>query len=76
MATRMDRLGHVTDQINLIYSHSEDQSQIAASGAIERRLDAARKKLEEDRKAGSEPPLSPLSVTLSVTPNQGLPVGP
>jgi integrase len=48
VATRMDRLGHVSDRVNLIYSHSEDQSQIAASEAIERRLDAARRGLQEN----------------------------
>jgi len=72
IATRMDRLGHVSDQVNLIYSHSEDQDQVAASQAIERSLDVARRKLQEKRKAGSEPPLS----RLSVTPNQGLSVSP
>jgi integrase len=76
VATRMDRLGHVSDRVNLIYSHSEDQAQLAASQAIERRLDAARADLQEKRKAGSKAPLSPLSVTLTVTPNQGLPVSP
>jgi integrase len=76
VATRMDRLGHVSDRVNLIYSHSEDQAQVAASQAIERRLDAARADLHEKRKAGSKAPLSLLSVTLTVTPNQGLPVSP
>jgi hypothetical protein len=72
VATRMDRLGHVSDRVNLIYSYSEDQSQIADSEAIERRLDAARRGLQEKRKAGLEAPLS----LLSVTPNQGLPLSP
>jgi len=76
VATRMDRLGHVSDQVNLIYSHSEDQAKVAASQAIERRLDAARADLQGKRKAGSKAPLSLLSVTLTVTPNQGLPVTP
>jgi hypothetical protein len=70
-ATRVDRLGHVSDRVNLIYSHCEDQSQMAASEAIERRLDAARTGLQEKRKAGSQAPLSLLSVTLSVTPIKG-----
>jgi hypothetical protein len=39
-------------------------------------LDAARADLQEKRKAGSKAPLSLLSVTLTVTPNQGLPVSP
>ena len=72
VATRMDRLGHVSDRVNLTYSHSEDQSQMAASEAIERGLDAARTGLQEKRKAGSQAPLS----LLSVTPNQGLPLSP
>jgi len=76
VATRMDRLGHVSDRVNLIYSHSEDQAQVAASQTIERRLDAARANLQEKRKAGSKAPLSLLSVTLTVTLNQGQSVSP
>ena len=74
VATRMDRLGHVSDQVNLIYSRSEDRSEMAASEAIERRLDAARATLQEKQKAGSKAPLSLLSVTLTVTPNRGVPL--
>jgi hypothetical protein len=76
VATRMDRLGHVSDRVNLIYSHPEDRSQMAASEAIERRLDAVRAGLRKKRKAGSQAPLSPLSVTLTVTPDRGVPVTP
>jgi len=76
VATRMDRLGHVNDRVNLIYSHPEDRSQLAASEAIERRLDAVRAGLREKRKAGSQAPLSPLSVTLTVTPDRRVPVSP
>jgi integrase len=47
VATRMDRLGHVTDRVNLIYSHAGDQAQLAASEAIERKLEAAREELEK-----------------------------
>lgn len=32
--TRMDRLGHVSERVNLIYSHVEDAAQRAASEAI------------------------------------------
>jgi len=35
VATRMDRLGHVTDRVDLIYSHSGDEAQ---SGGHRRRL--------------------------------------
>ena len=59
VATRMDRLGHVTDRVNLIYSHSGDEAQLAASEAIERRLEAARDTLEKRRQAGFQA-LSPL----------------
>ena len=34
VATRMDRLGHVTDRVDLIYSHSGDEAQ---SGGHRRR---------------------------------------
>ena len=70
VATRMDRLGHVTDRVNLIYSHSGDEAQMAASEAIERRLEAARDTLEKRRQAGFQA-LSPLlTVTQTVTPNR------
>ena len=71
--TRMDRLGHVSENTNMIYSHVGDDTQLAASEAIERRLEEARKELES-KKAGSQTPPSPLTVTLSVTPNQLVPV--
>ena len=67
VATRMDRLGHVTDRVNLIYSHSGDEARLAASEAIERRLEAARDTLEKRRQAGFQA-LSPLlNVTQTVT---------
>src|SRR5215471_6031088 len=67
VATRMDRLGHVTDRVNLIYSHSGDAAQMAASEAIERKLEAAREWLEKQRQEAS-PAQSPLlSVTQTVT---------
>ena len=67
VATRMDRLGHVTSRVNLIYSHSGDEAQLAASEAIERRLEAARDTLEKRRQAGFQA-LSPLlNVTQTVT---------
>jgi len=70
VATRMDRLGHVTDRVNLIYSHSGDAAQMAASEAIERKLEAARERLEGH--PGASRPTSPLlTVTQTVTQNVG-----
>jgi integrase len=40
IATRKDRLGHTTDRVNLIYSHAGDRAQLAASEAIEKRLES------------------------------------
>ena len=71
VATRMDRLGHVTDRVNLIYSHSGDEAQLAASEAIERRLEAAREGLEKKRQAASQAPSPLLTVTPTVTQNEG-----
>ncbi len=71
VATRMDRLGHVTDRVNLIYSHSGDAAQMAASGAIERRLEAARVCLEKERRAAPQAPSPLLTVTQTVTQNDG-----
>ncbi len=45
--TRMDRLGHVNDWVNLIYSHVDDAAQKHASEAIWNVLENARTKLEE-----------------------------
>src|SRR6266571_5998364 len=57
-------------EVNLIYSHSGDEAQMAASEAIERRLEAARDTLEKRRQAGFQA-LSPLlTVTQTVTPNR------
>jgi hypothetical protein len=49
VAIRMDRLGHVTDRVKLIDSHSGDETQLAASEAIQRRLDAARERLSSSK---------------------------
>ena len=68
---RQDRLGHVTDRVNMIYSHPDDASQVAASKAIERRLEAAKKKLRE---AGSEAGSPALTVTHAVTQNSAVSV--
>ncbi len=71
VATRMDRLGHVTDRVNLIYSHSGDKAQLAASEAIEPRLEAAREELEKKRQAASRAPSPLLTVTQTLTQNEG-----
>lgn len=60
---------------NKFYNHAHMVLQKAASDAIWQRLQAAkqeleRKEKEEDKKA----PLSLLSGTLPVTPNQGVPL--
>lgn len=72
---RMRRVGHSSVRTNMIYSHADLALQKAASDAIWQRLQAAKQELER-MKAGSQAPLSPLSVTLSVTPNRGLPLSP
>jgi len=41
MKTRMDRLGHTTDRVNIVYSHAGDQAQSAASQAVWQKLKAA-----------------------------------
>ena len=61
------------DPLRGLRAHVGDDTQLAASEAIERRLEEARKELES-KKAGSQTPPSPLTVTLSVTPNQLVPV--
>jgi hypothetical protein len=55
------------------YSQGGDQAPQAASEAVERRQEEARKELE-NKKAGSRIPPSPLSVTQPVTPNQLVPL--
>ena len=39
--TRMDRLGHTHDRVNIIYSHAGDQAQKAASEAVWQTLKTA-----------------------------------
>ena len=41
MKTRMDRLGHTHDRVNIIYSHAGDQAQLAASEVVWQKLKAA-----------------------------------
>jgi integrase len=50
MKTRMDRLGHTHDRVNMIYSHAGDQAQIAASEAVWQTLKTAES--EYRRQAG------------------------
>ena len=61
IATRKDRLGHTTDRVNLIYSHAGDRAQLAASEAIEKRFEAVQEEVQKR-----------LSVTLTVTQQQGV----
>jgi site-specific recombinase XerD len=72
--TRMDRLGHVSENTNMIYSHVGDATQLAASEAIWQRLEVARKELEEKRKAESQTLPQLLSVTQTVTQEIPAPV--
>jgi integrase len=39
--TRMDRLGHTHDRVNIIYSHAGDKAQLAASEAVWQKLKTA-----------------------------------
>jgi len=41
MKTRIDRLGHTTDRVNIIYSHAGDHAQLAASQAVWQKVRAA-----------------------------------
>jgi len=45
MAVRQDWLGHATSEVNLIYSHLNDQSQLSAAELIAKQLDAAEARL-------------------------------
>ena len=76
-AVRMKRVGHGSERTNLIYSHPEMALQKAASDAIWQRTQAAKLGVERIKKEEAEKAsLSLLSVTLSVTPNQGVPLSP
>jgi hypothetical protein len=48
--TRMDRLGHTQDRVNIIYSHAGDQVQKAATEAVWQTLKTAES--EYRRQAG------------------------
>ncbi len=73
-SVRMKRVGHSSVKTNLIYSHADLALQKAASDAIWQRLELAKQELERKKKEEEEKAsLSPLSVTLSVTPNRGVP---
>ncbi len=45
--TRMDRLGHTEDRVNMIYSHPGDKAQKAASKAIWQKLETAESKRKQ-----------------------------
>jgi site-specific recombinase XerC len=61
IAVRKDRLGHTADRVNLIYAHAGDTAQLAASEAIEKRLEAVQQEVQKR-----------LSVTPTVTQQQGV----
>jgi integrase len=46
--TRMDRLGHAHDRVNIIYSHAGDQAQLAASEAVWQKLKTAESELKQE----------------------------
>jgi integrase len=45
VAVRQDRLGHTTSEVNLIYSHLNDQSQMSAAEHIAKQLAAVEARL-------------------------------
>ena len=47
MKTRMDRLGHTEDRVNMIYSHPGDDAQKEASKVIWQTLEAAESKRKQ-----------------------------
>ncbi len=51
--TRMDRLGHVNDRVNIIYSHASDQAQLQASELIMKKLEAAGSQLKPRQPAAA-----------------------
>ncbi len=48
LKTRMDRLGHAHDRVNIIYSHAGDQAQLAASEAVWQKLKTAESELKQE----------------------------
>ena len=46
--THMDRLGHTHDRVNIIYSHSGDQAQLAASEAVWQKLKTAESEIKQE----------------------------
>jgi integrase len=51
--TRMDRLGHATDRVNIIYSHAGDQAQLAASEAVWQKLKTAESQIQQKQRAAA-----------------------
>jgi site-specific recombinase XerD len=73
-AVRMKRIGHSSVKTNMIYSYADMVLQKAAPHGIWQRLQAAKQELERKKKDELKAPLSLISVTLSVAPNQGVPL--
>jgi integrase len=51
MRTRMDRLGHTHDRVNILYSHAGDEAQLEASEAVWQKLNAAGSERNHQRAA-------------------------
>ena len=51
--TRMDRLGHVNDRVNIIHSHANDEAQMQASELIWQNLMAAGLQLKQRQPAAA-----------------------
>ena len=51
--TRMDRMGHVSDRVNMIYSHGADATQRKAAQIVWERLKSAQAQLQTERSTAS-----------------------
>jgi integrase len=51
--TRMDRLGHVNDRVNIIYSHANDEAQMQASELIWQNLKPGVSQPQQHQPAGA-----------------------
>ncbi len=47
LKTRMDRLGHVSERVNMIYSHTGDAARQAAAEVVWQKLKTAARRQEE-----------------------------
>ncbi|TAM80262.1 MAG: site-specific integrase [Acidobacteria bacterium] len=51
--TRMDRMGHVSDRVNMIYSHSADATQRKAAQAVWEKLKSAQARVQTEENTAS-----------------------